>query len=61
MPGVLAEFGDEKNRFVDAKSRRNCAGTSLITKASGTRRVVVVRYARTSGSRMPRICRPSPP
>jgi transposase len=43
---VLAEFGDDKDRFVDAKSRRNYAGTSPITKASGTRRVVLARYAR---------------
>jgi transposase len=38
---VLAEFGDDKDRFVDAKARRNYAGTSPITKASGTRRVVL--------------------
>lgn len=43
---VLAEFGDDKDRFVDAKARRNYAGTSPITKASGTRRVVLARFAR---------------
>lgn len=43
---VLAEFGDDVDRFLDAKSRRNYAGTSPITKASGTRRVVLARYAR---------------
>jgi transposase len=43
---VLAEFGDDPNRFLDAKSRKNYAGTSPITKASGTRRVVLARYAR---------------
>ena len=43
---VLAEFGDDNDRFVDAKARRNYAGTSPITKASGTRRVVLARYAR---------------
>ena len=43
---VLAEFGDDKDRFVDAKARRNYADTSPITKASGTRRVVLARYAR---------------
>lgn len=43
---VLAEFGDDPARFVDAKARRNYAGTSPITKASGTRRVVLARYAR---------------
>ncbi len=43
---VLAEFGDDKHRFDDARARRNYAGTSPITKASGTRRVVLARYAR---------------
>ena len=43
---VLAEFGDDPNRYVDAKSRKNYAGTSPITRASGTRQVVLARYAR---------------
>jgi transposase len=43
---VLAEFGDDPNRYADAKSRKNYAGTSPITKASGTRRVVLARYTR---------------
>lgn len=43
---VLAEFGDDPGRFADAKARRNYAGTSPITRASGTRRVVLARYAR---------------
>jgi len=43
---VLAEFGDDRSRYVDARARRNYAGTSPITKASGTRRVVLARYAR---------------
>ena len=43
---VLAEFGDDRERFADAKARRNYAGSSPITKASGTRRVVLARYAR---------------
>jgi hypothetical protein len=43
---VLGEFGDDPNRYADAKSRKNYAGTSPITKASGTRRVVLARYAR---------------
>ncbi len=42
---VLAEFGDDKARDADANSRRNYAGTSPITKTSGTRRVVLARYA----------------
>jgi len=43
---VLAEFGDDPNRFADAKSRKNYAGTSPITKASGKSHVVLARYAR---------------
>jgi transposase len=43
---VLAEFGDAKDRYADAKARRNYAGTSPVTKASGTRRVVLARHAR---------------
>lgn len=43
---VLAEFGDDRTRYADARARRNYAGTSPITKASGTRRVVLARFAR---------------
>jgi len=43
---VLGEFGDEPNRYTNAKSRKNYAGTSPITRASGTKRVVLARYAR---------------
>lgn len=43
---VLSEFGDDRARFSDAKARKNYAGTSPITKASGTRKVVLARFAR---------------
>lgn len=43
---VLAEFGDDPNRYHDAKSRKNYAGTSPITRASGKHHVVLARYAR---------------
>jgi len=43
---VLGEFGDVPDRYATAKSRRNYAGTSPITKASGTRQVVLARHAR---------------
>ncbi|MFD1238249.1 IS110 family transposase, partial [Pseudonocardia benzenivorans] len=43
---VLAEFGDDPHRYRDAKSRKNYAGTSPITRASGRRTVVLARYAR---------------
>jgi transposase len=42
---VLAEFGDDPHRYADAKARRNYAATSPITRASGTRRVVLARIA----------------
>lgn len=41
---VLAEFGDDKDRYADAKSRKNYAGTSPITRASGKKKVVAARY-----------------
>jgi hypothetical protein len=43
---VLAEFGDEPTRFVDARARKNYAGTSPITQASGTKSMVRARFAR---------------
>ena len=41
---VLAEFGDDPHRYVDAKARKNYAGTSPITKASGKSHVVLARF-----------------
>ena len=43
---VLSEFGDDRTRFAHPKARKNYAGSSPITKASGTRRVVLARLAR---------------
>ncbi len=43
---VLGEFGDVPDRYATAKSRRNYAGTSPVTRASGTKRVVLARHAR---------------
>jgi hypothetical protein len=48
---VLAEFGDDPDRYADAKSRKNYSGMSPITKASGTKRVVLARYARNRPAR----------
>ena len=50
---VLAEFGDDPHRFADAKARKNYAGTSPITRASGTKKVVLARYARNRASPTP--------
>jgi len=43
---VLAEFGDDPARYADPKARKNYAGTSPITKASGRSRVALARFAR---------------
>ncbi|MEX5638040.1 IS110 family transposase [Parafrankia sp. FMc2] len=43
---VLAEFGDDPKRYADAKARKNYAGTSPITRASGKKKIVMARYAR---------------
>jgi len=43
---VLSEFGDDRTRFAHPKARKNYAGNSPITKTSGTRRMVLARWAR---------------
>jgi hypothetical protein len=43
---VLGEFGDDPNRYPDAKSRKNYAGTSPLTVASGKKYAVLARHAR---------------
>jgi hypothetical protein len=41
---VLAESGDDPHRYRDGKSRRNYAGTSPITRASGKKKTVTARF-----------------
>jgi transposase len=41
---VLAEFGDDPHRYASAKARKNYAGTSPITRASGKKKVVAARF-----------------
>ncbi|MCA2317056.1 IS110 family transposase [Mycobacterium sp. WUMAC-025] len=43
---VLGEFGDDPNRYTDTKSRKNYAGTSPLTVASGKKRAVLARHIR---------------
>ena len=43
---VLGEFGDDPNRYTNAKSRKNYAGTSPLTVASGKKRAVLARHVR---------------
>ena len=58
---VLGEFGDDPNRYADAKCRKNYAGMSPITRASGKHHVVLARYARNRASPTPATSGPSPP
>lgn len=41
---VLAEFGDDPHRYISAKARKNYAGTSPITRASGKKKVALSRF-----------------
>jgi len=43
---VLGEFGDDPDRYTTAKSRKNYAGTSPLTVASGKKRAVLARRVR---------------
>ncbi len=43
---VLGEFGDDAERYADANPRRNYAGTSPVTRASGKKRAVLARFVR---------------
>jgi hypothetical protein len=43
---VLGEFGDDPHRYACAKARRNYAGTSPITRASGKKKIVAARFVR---------------
>ena len=39
-------MGDDPHRYADARARKNYSGMSPITRTSGTKRVVLARYAR---------------
>jgi transposase len=41
---VLAEFGDDPDRYATAKARKNYAGTSPITRASGKKKAALARF-----------------
>lgn len=41
---VLGEFGDDPNRYINAKARKNYAGTAPITIASGHSKIVLARH-----------------
>jgi Transposase IS116/IS110/IS902 family len=42
----VAEFGDDRTRYEDARARRRYGGSAPITRASGTRIVVLTRITR---------------
>jgi transposase len=43
---VLAEFGDDPARFADGRGRKNYSGMAPVTRASGSKKVVLARHAR---------------
>ena len=43
---VLAEFGDAPGRYPSARARKNYAGSSPITRASGRSKIVLARFIR---------------
>jgi transposase len=43
---VLGEFGDDPNRYHDARARKNYAATSPLTRASGKKKTVTARFIR---------------
>ena len=43
---ALGEFGDDPDRYANTKSRKNYAGTSPLTVASGKKRAVLARHIR---------------
>src|SRR6266702_546569 len=50
VPGarVPGESGDDPDRYASGKARKNYAGTSPITRASGKRKVVAARFIRNN-------------
>ena len=43
---VPGEFGDDPDRYVSGKARKNYAGTSPLTRAPGKKKVVAARFIR---------------
>jgi transposase len=46
---VLAELGDDRSRFVDARGVKAYAGAAPVTRASGKRCQVLARKVKTNG------------
>jgi transposase len=47
---ALGEFGDDPDRYASGKARKNYAGTSPLTRASGKKKVVAAGSSATTGS-----------
>ncbi len=45
---VLGEFGDDPARYAGARARKNYAGNSPITRASGKKKAVTARWVRNN-------------
>ena len=45
---VLGEFGDDAARYAGARARKNYAGNSQITRASGKKKAVTARWVRNN-------------
>ena len=45
---VLGELGDDPHRYASGKARKNYAGTSPITRASGKKKTVTARFIRNN-------------
>jgi transposase len=45
---VLAELGDDRARFADARALKSYAGSALITRASGKKRFVGRRFVKNN-------------
>ena len=43
---ALGEFGDDEHRYTTARSRKNYASTSPITRQSGKKKIVLARFVR---------------
>ncbi|MFF4621784.1 transposase [Nonomuraea jabiensis] len=41
---VLAEFGDDPTRYASAKARKNYAGISPVSRASGKKKIALARF-----------------
>ena len=44
--GCSPEFGDDPDRYAGARARKNYAGSSPITRASGKKKAVLARFVR---------------